>query len=113
MAVQGDERNQSVFDLAVRYEARRAMRQRAMVEVESPKGTSTSGPGRRGSHLHPTPTDRSVRISRTTLFRYWFTAPRSIATVNKILQFLVAVTETLPLFAQMLPMLLALSASTA
>src|SRR6516225_7373103 len=37
----------------------------------------------RGSHPPPPPTDRSVRISRTTLFGRWFTALREPAAPDR------------------------------
>ena len=49
-----------------------------------------------GSCLPPIPTERSVRISRTTLFRQGFTAQRMTGTQHDSISALDAVTENAP-----------------
>jgi hypothetical protein len=44
-----------------------------------------------GGRPPPTPTERSVRFSRTTLFGRWFTEPRELATPDRADTALVAV----------------------
>jgi hypothetical protein len=53
-------------------------------------------PGHRGSYLPPIPTERSVRISRTTLFRQGFTTQQLTGTQHNSISVLVAATENVP-----------------